>query len=66
MAPTELMYASREETYDMPYAKINWVSQRGNVGDADRLGSSTLIQRTFSSALNVHEQYKIPFDDAAH
>lgn len=61
MAPNKLIQCLRHELYDVPYERINWVAQRGNVSPTDRLADATWTQRIFATVLGAYEGVRIPF-----
>jgi protostadienol synthase len=61
MPPNDLIFALRQELYDVPYAQIDWGAQRSNVSDSDRLAPSTFLQRAATAVLGIHEQFKFQF-----
>lgn len=58
---TQLTRELREELYDIDYHKIEWLAQRTNISDSDRLTPPTFLQRGVAAALCSYEEYvKIP------
>lgn len=59
MPPTALTLSLRRELYDIDYNRIDWLAQRNNISDHDRLAPSTLIQKVLTGALCTYEKIKV-------
>ncbi|KAI6857897.1 oxidosqualene-lanosterol cyclase [Hortaea werneckii] len=55
-----LLQSLRNEIYDMPYAEIDWIANRTNVSEYDRLKPPSTFQKATAFALGQLEHWKIP------
>ncbi|KAI0391960.1 lanosterol synthase [Xylariaceae sp. FL0594] len=58
---TPLTRELRRELYDVDYDKVDWLAQRNNISEYDRLTPITTIQKLVSKTLCAYERWKVPY-----